>query len=206
MQHTVMLLRMWVGLLAPAAGLVVAFACGSSKPAPKLAEEASDKSWEPDGGAKDAPAPKEEASAGDGPSLPELKLRDARLIEASVDYTGAVLIIGEARLIFPENAVGKGTVVHFGLGTQKGPGRLGKSYEFAPELSSAGDPFVLELPLPRGRESANFAISRTEAKGGNERLVWDVVAATRIDEERRMAVLELSELRECWVHLTTQSP
>jgi hypothetical protein len=36
--------------------------------------------------------------------------------------------------------------------------------------------------------------------------VWAVRAATRIDEENGVAVLEIEELVEGWIHLTTASP
>jgi hypothetical protein len=178
--------------------------CGGDKPPPKSAEEAPDESWNPDGDAEKKAKPEAEAPA-EGPSGPELKLRDASMIEASVDYTGAVLIIGEsAKLTFPEEALAKGLAVHFGLAQSKqsGPGRLGSVYEFAPGATSSGPPFVLELPLPRGKKQANFALFRYEG----EKVVWDVRAATRIDEENGVAILEIEEIGEGWIHLTTANP
>lgn len=203
----------WCVVVATCVGaaLFSSASCNSPKPKPKSAEEAADEKWAPDGGTKEETnAPKEEEPEEEpGEHVPELKLRDSRLIEASVDYTGAVLIIGKkARLIVPEEAISMGTVMHFGMAgnNRQGPARIGKVYEFAPKVSSAGPAFRLELPLPRGRKSANFAMSRVEEKGGSEKLVWDVRAATRIEEERGVAVLELSELSEGWIHLTSKKP
>lgn len=193
-----------------AVALATAVGCGGAAPPPKPVEEAPDESWVTDEEreAQEAKAAAAAALAEEdtGPSRPSLKLRDPKVIETSVDYTGAVLIVGEAELVFPEDAVAKGTVVHFGVGGQKGPSRVGLTYEFTPAMRSIGAPFILELPLPKGTERANFALSRTETTDGNEKLVWDVVAATRIDTERGLAVLELRELRDGWMHLTSDAP
>jgi hypothetical protein len=56
--------------------------------------------------------------------------------------------------------------------------------------------------LPRGKKQANFALSRYEG----EKVVWDVRAATRIDEENGVAILEIEEIGEGWIHLTTANP
>jgi hypothetical protein len=181
--------------------------CSSpKKPPPKVAEEAPDESWVTDAGAKKKKKPEPAtAQEEDGPDL--LMSRDS-LIETSVDEGGARLTLGsKARLTLPRGSV-SGSMVHFAIAgsNRQGPALLGKIYETAPALSSQGDPFVLELPMPRGRKSANFAISRISKKNGGEQLVWDVKAATSIDSEKGMAVLELSELPEGWVHLTAKRP
>jgi hypothetical protein len=194
-------------LVVFAALVPLALMCGGEKPPPKVAQEAADESWVTDGGAQKKAAPKTEKPTGS--SGPELKLRDASMIEAQVDYTGAVLIIAEkAKLTFPEDAIDKGTAVHFGFAQskQQGPSKIGSVYEFAPGVSSAGPPLVLELPLPKGRKSANFALSRYETQNGQEKVVWDIKPATRIDEENGIAVIELTEIGEGWIHLTSKAP
>jgi hypothetical protein len=173
-------------------------------------EEAPDESWVVDAGAekKKKTAAEESATEDTDDSEPELKMSRDSLIEMSIDYGGAVLVLGgDARLIFPKDSVGRATV-HFAIAKQsrKGPGKIGKTYEFAPAVSSEGSPFIIELPLPRGKKKANFAVSRIDEKGGSEKLVWDIKEATSIDTEKGVAVLETNELSEGWFHLTTKSP
>ena len=171
-------------------------------------EEAPDENWVIDAGAKPKAKPAKPVEEDSEDAEPELKMNRDSLIEMSIDYGGAVLTLGtNAKLIFPRNALGRATI-HFAIANQsrKGPGKIGKTYEFAPSVTSEGAPFIIELPLPRGRKKANFAVSHIEEKGGSEKLVWEIKEATRIDTDSGVAVLETPELSESFFHLTTKNP
>jgi hypothetical protein len=68
------------------------------------------------------------------------------------------------------------------------------------QVLSNGSPFVLELPAG-GKKDANLAIGAEDANG---KLKWTVVAPTRIDDSRNVAVFELATLPSGWVHVTTK--
>lgn len=177
--------------------------------AEKPPEEAPDTSWDSAEKKKEAPQASEpEQEAPRAPARPELKLRHSSLIEASIDYMGAELTLGDkASLVFPRDALEKATAYHFAQrrGTP-GPKIIGLNYEMAPEVTSAGDPFVLELPLPSSAKTANFALIQTTIREGKRGRGWTVVAATRIDREKGIAILETTHLPEGWVYLTSKSP
>jgi hypothetical protein len=169
-------------------------------------EEAADTSWA-DEPAPEKPVPKHEKPAPEKSWRPDLKLRHASKIEASVDATGADLTLGgEASLVFPVGSLASATPYHFAQrrGTP-GPTPIGLNYELAPDVNSVGDAFVLELPLPKGVKTANFAMLQTPIVDGKPGKGWKVVAATRIDLDRGLAVLETDHLHEGWVYLTSKS-
>ena len=200
-------------LSAPAA--LTLSACGGKKaPAhPELepvqqAEEAADEDWDTSE-TSEKPNAKGEP---EGPALrtsgrPALKLRHNSLIDASIDETGAELALEEgATLVFPVGALSKPVTYHFAQrrGTP-GPKRIGRNYEFAPEVTSVGEPFVLELPLPAWAKKANFAMLKTRIQSGEAGKGWTVVAATRLDHDKGIAILETTHLPEGWIYLTPQS-
>jgi hypothetical protein len=164
-------------------------------------EEAPDTSWETSE-TKEGPEQAEpEESAPPKSGRPELKLRHSSLIEASIDYMGAELRLGDkASLVFPRDALPEATAYHFAQrrGTP-GPKRIGLNYEMAPQVTSEGDPFVLELPLPSYAKTANFALLQTTIRDGERGRGWVVVSATRIDREKGIAILETTHLPEGWV-------
>ena len=118
-----------------------------------------------------------------------------------------------ATLRIPEGALNRAVNVTFKLDARgKSMGAMtGKIYQLlvvippsgSPErVESYGPPFVLELPAG-GKKDANLAIGAEDANG---KLKWTVVAPTRIDDARNVAVFELTTLPSGWIHVTTKPP
>lgn len=175
---------------------------------PRAAEEAPDENWETGNEApvKNEDAPVEDANSSRS-SRPALKLRHDSSIEASVDSTGADLQLGgNASLVFPVESLQRPVPYNFAQRkVAAGPKRIGLSYMFSPAVNSAGDPFVLELPLPSWAKTANFAILHTGPRKPGQSAGWRVVAGTRIDHDKGIAILETADLPEGYIYLTSKS-
>ncbi len=192
-------------------------ACASQKeaeapqvapPPVQRAEEAPDEKWDTTDDSEKPEAKKEQPELKSS-GRPTLRLKHRSVLEASVDGMGAVLTLGEnASVVIPEGALADPVPYHFAQRKGiTGPKRIGKNYEFAPALESGADPLILELPLPSWAKKANFAILKTRIRDGEQgEGIWKVVAATRIDHEKGIAILETSSLPEGWIYLTSQKP
>ncbi|HEY3233322.1 MAG TPA: hypothetical protein VGJ84_01310 [Polyangiaceae bacterium] len=75
--------------------------------------------------------------------------------------------------------------------------------------ASAGDPFVLKLPLTGKTQSANLTIEATVMDPKKNKLTshWEVTAMTKFESgQPGRAVFELMTLPDGHVHLTSQAP
>ncbi|MEN9578668.1 MAG: hypothetical protein RJA70_1677 [Pseudomonadota bacterium] len=169
--------------------------------APDTTWDAADAGTEPNSGNKRKKEPELRRSA-----RPELKLRNDSKIQASVDSSGAELILGaKAALVFPVSALSSAVAYSFAQRQGPvGPKRIGLNYTFGPAVTSAGEPFVLELPLPEWAKEANFAI--VHLTGEKRKMGWVVVAPTRVDSKKGVAVLETPELPDGMIYLTSDKP
>ncbi len=194
-------------------------ACSQAEPKhpPPLPEpsaapvEEADENWEVEDEDKAKAPPVDEPSAPAEPqrsSRPALKFNKASKITASIDLGGAELNLGDgATLVFPVEALSQAVAYRFEQrkGTD-GPKRIGLNYEFAPAVDSVGEPFILELPLPKWAKEANFAVLHMGPPREGQKRGWRVVPATRIDHEKGIAVLETTSLPEGWIYLTSKAP
>jgi len=74
-------------------------------------------------------------------------------------------------------------------------------------FATSGDPFVLKLPLPEGRDSANLAVESVQVDDKDRaKSTWVVVAQTKLEtaDTGNRAVFEMSQLPDAHVYLTTQ--
>jgi hypothetical protein len=116
-----------------------------------------------------------------------------------------------ATLKIPEGALRTGTLITFKIdkaGKASG-GLVGKVYHIlalvppastGESFDSDGPPFVLELPAG-GKKDANLATGVEDDKG---KIKWTIVAPTRIDDARNVAIFELHTLPSGWLHVTTK--
>lgn len=133
-----------------------------------------------------------------------------------------------AELRIPNGAIKEARNIIFWVNKKnKGyKGRLGEVYELraqVPErqymvgqespsqpLPTAGEPFVLKLPLPAGKDSANLALERIEEDARTKRTksTWTVVPMTKLEtaDPTNRAVFELNTIPDANVHLTTEAP
>jgi len=125
------------------------------------------------------------------------------------------LELGEGKdiaiLRLPEGALGTGTNITFKIdrnGKASG-GLIGKIYRIMAmvppsstpaSFASNGPPFVIELPVG-AKKDANLAIGVEDDKG---KIKWTIVAPTRTDDSRNMAIFELATLPSGWLHVTTK--
>lgn len=228
-----------LGYFAPAIVMMV-MACGGGTPQPaepvpepkpaettpppaKTAEPAP--ATDADAGAPDA----EEAKKPRGGGAPLTTYMD-QMQPTTIAWGGGVFRISAtgAEFRIPNGAVSEQRNIIFWVNKKnKGyKGKLGEVYELraqVPEreymvgaespsqpLPTAGDPFVLKLPLPAGKDSANLAVERIEedARTKRNKSTWMVVPMTKLEtaDPANRAVFELNTIPDANVHLTTEPP
>jgi len=133
---------------------------------------------------------------------------------------GKIRIGGLAELIVPVDAVDQATNFVLGLNTGKSElkitpfkGQLGGIYRIGvarpdnpKEVASAGSPFVLKLPLPKGTKTANLVIA---LPAGGKLGKYHVIAPKGVEEgaSGSLAVFELPKIvTEAMIHLTSSPP
>jgi len=87
--------------------------------------------------------------------------------------------------------------------------RMGEESPSQP-VTSGGDPFVIKLPLPQGKDSASLAVETVapDPKTKKNKSTWTVIAQTKTEtaDTGSKAVYEVRVLPDGHVHLTTQAP
>jgi hypothetical protein len=179
----------------------------SAEPAASAAPTAKPK-------ASATPAAKPQESGSGRPAV--LKSDPSEITDTFGSTPASKLELGDkdiATLRLPEGGLHTGTLITFKIDTKakSTAGLVGKVYQIKavippspnPEqIESNGPPFVLELPAGALKE-ANLAIGIEDDKG---KVKWNIVAAKRMDESRKVAVFELPTLPSAWVHVTSKAP
>lgn len=211
--------------LVALAGFVGFAACGGDPPPPAESPAApAPPEPEPPPPAKaepEAPEPEPTADPSAESGRPPVLQSDPASISGTFGTTpGAKLELGTdeiAVLRIPEGTLDQGYAITFQLDPKaKAHGAaVGKVYRLAVTISgesaparatSTGKAFELSLPLADAK-AANLALGEVEKDDkGKEKVTFKVVAPKRIDEPQKLAVFELSELRDLVFHLTQKSP
>ncbi len=192
-------------------------------PAASSAEPAATEA--PDAGAPDAEAPKPRRAGGE-----PLTVYSDQMQPTTIAWGGGVFRISAtgAEFRIPAGALKEAHNIIFWVDKKARAykGKLGDIYELraqVPErqyvvgaesssqpLPTASDPFVLKLPLPAGKDSANLAIERVEedARTHRPKFSWTVVPMTKLEtaDPTNRAVFELNTIPDGDVHLTTEPP
>ncbi len=177
-----------------------------------------------------APAPEPAATAKKptGSGRPQAIYNDVSEPQ-TVGFDGAVFRTADgAELRIPGGALSEPRNVIFSLDKKaKGTtGALGKVYQIhvqTPDtqyrmgeespsvtVNTAGDPFVIKLPLPQGRDSAGLAIETVavDPKTKRNKSTWTVVGQNKLEtaDTGNRGVFEVQVLPDGHVHLTSQAP
>jgi hypothetical protein len=149
---------------------------------------------------------------------PLLKVDPEEISDTFGSSPPAKLELGEqekAILRIPENAFSNGVNVTFKIDKKgkSGGAQVGRIYRITPVVPPAATPSkvptagpAFELALPAGnKKEANLAIGEivTDDKG-KEKLVWTVVAPTKIEDATGTAHFELPWLSDAYLHVTTK--
>jgi len=220
--------KLRAGIVLAVALLPLAVACGGDPPVvapPKPAPTptaAPLPTAEPTA-AVEAPAPSAEADAGTAPKPksgrpPILKSDPVEITDTFGSTPAAKLEIGDkeiALLRIPEQALDHATNVTFKLEPKgKSSGApVGKIYRITmivppsgtpAKITTSGEPFELRLPAGN-KKDANLAIGEivTDDKG-KEKIVWSVIAPTKIDDATSTAFFELTTLSDNYLHVTAK--
>ena len=212
--------------------LFVLVACGGATPPPAEPpkapepvaapepepEPATEDKAEPKEEPKDEPAPKRQA----GPMATYNNPTEA----VTVGLDGAVIRVGAAELRIPSGSFTSAHNVLFSLDTRyRGTkGKVGDIYRIEVQvpnqsyqmgnarpsqpLPTQGDAFVIKLPLPSGKDSANLAVENVSLDDkGRASSSWSVRAMTKVEtsDDGGKAVIETNELPDGHVHLTTEA-
>jgi hypothetical protein len=220
-------------LLLASCGLTLAAtlaaACGSEPPpppetpkAPVTAPPEPIATTEPTAAPVETAAPEGDAGAPKKASSgrpPILKSDPVEITDTFGSTPAARLEIGDkelASLRIPENALDRGTNVTFKLDPKgkNGGGLVGKVYRVTMivppsatpvKITSGGDPFELRLPAGN-KKDANLAMGEiTVDDKGKEKVVWTVVAPTKIDDATATAYFDVPSLGDQWLHVTTKA-
>ena len=152
-----------------------------------------------------------------------------QLQPTTTGYSGAVFRItaSGAELRVPNGSLSDQRNIIFWI-NKKGhstKGKVGEIYELraqVPEkeyyggqdnpsqpLPTAGDPFVVKLPLPAGQNTANLAVERVQEDARTKRAksVWVIVPMLRMEtaDPANRAVFELNTIPDGNIHLTTEA-
>jgi hypothetical protein len=200
--------------------------------APKPAETApppASSQEEPKTEPQDAGTPDAEAKKPRGSGAP-LTVYTDQTQPTTIAWGGGIFRISAtgAELRIPSGAINEARNIIFWVNKKNRgyKGRIGEVYELraqVPEreyvvgqespsqpLPTAGDPFVLKLPLPAGKDSANLAVERVEqdARTHRTKSAWTVVPMTKMEtaDPANRAVFELNTIPDANVHLTTEAP
>jgi hypothetical protein len=210
--------------------VTLAAACGSEPPPPPETPKAPVTApepvatTEPTAAPADSAAPAPDADAGApkkaSSGRPPILKSDALEITDTFGSTPAArLEIGDkelASLRIPENALDRGTNVTFKLDAKgkNGGGLVGKVYRITliippsgtpTKITSGGDPFEIRLPAGN-KKDANLAMGEiTVDDKGKEKVVWTVVAPTKIDDATATAYFDVPSLGDQWIHVTTKA-
>lgn len=144
----------------------------------------------------------------------------------TVGLDGAVIRLGGAELRLPGGSMASARNVWFKVDSRYkgGPGQIGDVYLIEVQLPdhkyqvgearasrahpTSGDPFILKLPLPAGKESANLSVETVEVDDkGRGKSTWVVIAQTKVEtaDTGNRVVFEMSQLPDAHVHLTTKA-
>jgi hypothetical protein len=209
--------------------LFVLVACGGSTPPPAEQPKApapvvAPPEPEPVAEEKAEPKeePKEEPKRPAGPMATYNNPAEA----VTIGLDGAVIRLGAAELRIPSGAFSAPHNVLFTLdaryrGTK---GKVGDVYRIEVQvpnqsyrmgdarpsqpLPTRGDSFVIKLPLPAGKDSANLAVENTAVDDkGRATSTWTIRAMTKVEtsDDGGKAIIETSELPDGHIHLTTEA-
>ena len=218
-----------IGSCALTLVVALAVACGSEPPPPAetpkptpVATPEPAATAEATAAPADSAAPDADAGApkktGSG-RPPILKSDPVEITDTFGSTPAARLEIGDqelASLRIPENALDRGTNVTFKLDAKgkNGGGLVGKVYRVTmiippsgtpTKITSGGDPFELRLPAGN-KKDANLAMGEiTVDDKGKEKVVWTVIAPTKIDDATATAYFDVPALGDQWLHVTTKA-
>jgi len=219
----------------PVLVFVLAAACGGTtpppeqpKPEPTVAPPPPPPEPEPE--AKEAPKPAEPEEPPEeaaGPKRPMAIYNDPSGA-VTVGLDGAVIRIGGgAELRIPGGTMSAARNVVFSVDKRfRGDqGKIGDAYLIEVQVPdqqyqvgearvsrpfpSSGDVFVVKLPLPSGKDSANLAVETVEVDGKNRgKSTWTIMPQSKLEsaDTGNKAVFEMRMLPDAHVHLTTKTP
>lgn len=210
-----------------------------AEPTPEATEAPKPAETTPEPAKTEAPKPAETPDAGAADAAEDKKPRGGgapltvysdQTQPTTIAWGGGVFRISAtgAELRIPGGAISESRNIIFWVNKKNRgyKGKLGEVYELraqVPEreyvvgaespsqpLPTAGEPFVLKLPLPAGKDSANLAVERIEedARTHRTKSAWTVVPMTKLEtaDPASRAVFELNTIPDANVHLTTEPP
>lgn len=201
-------------------------ACGGGDQNANPPPQASASAAPPPATSPPEPPPSASASASAAPEPPKraprmaVSFQDAVAIEHTFGSDPAKIEIGEkeiATLRIPADAITQAANVTFkidkqGKTTGVAVGKVYRIFAIRPpaeafvEIPTGSDPFKLSMPAG-GKKDANLAIGEvTKDAKGNDKIVWTIVAPTKIDDVTNTAHFELPAIKNVYLHVTTKAP
>lgn len=132
---------------------------------------------------------------------------ELRIPGGALEAPRNVLFMTDKKAKGTTGAVGKIYVIHVQL-----PDTQYRMGEESPSVTvpTGGDPFIVKLPLPQGKDSASLAVETIapDPKTKRNKSTWQVFPQTKTEtaDTGNKAVYELKVLPDGHVHLTTQAP